>query len=73
MTDDTSGEPGVDPAELAAGLAAEMDDATTASDEENSPTKGTFVVTHADAESAMLRDTDTGQVHTLSENPDLES
>jgi len=34
---------------------------------------GTFVVTEADAESAILRDVGTGQVHTLSENPDLAS
>lgn len=32
---------------------------------------GTFVVTEADADSAILRDVESGQVHTLSENPDL--
>ncbi|ADJ14313.1 DUF5812 family protein [Halalkalicoccus jeotgali] len=34
-------------------------------------THGTFLVTHADADSAVLRDVETGQVHTLSGNPDL--
>ncbi len=33
---------------------------------------GTFVVTHAEAESAVVRDVETAQVHTLSSNPDLE-
>lgn len=32
-------------------------------------TEGTFLVTHAEAESAVLKDVDAGQVHTLSENP----
>jgi hypothetical protein len=30
---------------------------------------GTFVVTHADDDSAVLKDVDDGQVHTLSSNP----
>ncbi len=34
-------------------------------------TSGTFLVTHADDDSAVLRDVDTGQVHTLSSNPGL--
>lgn len=34
-------------------------------------TSGTFLVTHADDDSAVLRDIDTGQVHTLSSNPGL--
>lgn len=34
-------------------------------------TRGTFLVTGVDAESAVLRDVADGQVHTLSENPDL--
>ncbi|WP_122089019.1 DUF5812 family protein [Halalkalicoccus subterraneus] len=34
--------------------------------------EGTFLVTHADEASAVLRDVETGQVHTLSANPDLE-
>lgn len=33
---------------------------------------GTFLVTHADETSAVLRDVETGQVHTLSDNPDFE-
>ena len=32
---------------------------------------GTFIVTSADEESAVLRDVTDGQVHTLSENPDV--
>ena len=32
---------------------------------------GTFLVTHADEESAVLRDVTDGQVHTLAGNPDL--
>jgi hypothetical protein len=33
--------------------------------------EGTYLVTHADEESAVLRDVSDGQVHTLAENPDL--
>lgn len=33
---------------------------------------GTFVVTHADAESAVVRDVETAQVHTLASNPGVE-
>lgn len=33
---------------------------------------GTFVVTHAEADSAIVRDIETAQVHTLASNPDLE-
>lgn len=33
--------------------------------------RGTFVVTHADAESAVLRDVRDGQVHTLADHPEL--
>ncbi|QLG50254.1 DUF5812 family protein [Natrinema halophilum] len=33
---------------------------------------GTFVVTHAETESAIVRDVDTAQVHTLASNPGLE-
>ncbi|QLH76721.1 hypothetical protein HZS55_05110 [Halosimplex rubrum] len=32
---------------------------------------GTFLVTEADAESAVLRDVSDGQIHTLGSNPDL--
>lgn len=35
-------------------------------------TEGTFVVTHAEADSAVLKDVDAGQVHTLGENPGVE-
>ncbi len=34
-------------------------------------TEGTFLVTHADDDSAVLRDVERGQVHTLSSNPGL--
>ena len=33
--------------------------------------EGTFVVTEADEESAILRDVNDGQIHTLGSNPDL--
>ena len=33
---------------------------------------GTYLVTEADQESAVLRDVDTGQVYTLTENPTIE-
>jgi hypothetical protein len=33
---------------------------------------GTFLVTHADEESAVLRDVEDSQVHTLSSNPGIE-
>ena len=35
-------------------------------------TDGRFLVTHADAESAVLKNVDSGQVHTLSSNPGVE-
>lgn len=35
--------------------------------------EGTFLVTHADEESAVLRDVADSQVHTLTENPGVES
>lgn len=35
--------------------------------------EGRFVVTHADEESAVLKDVDRGQVHTLAENPGVET
>ncbi|WP_247730036.1 DUF5812 family protein [Halovivax limisalsi] len=34
---------------------------------------GTFVVTHADEASPVLRDVETARIHTLASNPDLES
>jgi hypothetical protein len=36
-------------------------------------TTGTFLVTHAGSGDAVLRDVETGQVHTLAANPDLEA
>lgn len=36
-------------------------------------TTGTFLVTHAGPEDAVLRDVETGQIHTLAANPDLEA
>jgi len=36
-------------------------------------TDGTFLVTEADAESAILRNVEDGQLHTLATNPDLEA
>jgi hypothetical protein len=35
------------------------------------PKTGTFLVTEADGESAVLRDVEDGQIHTLDGNPDL--
>lgn len=35
--------------------------------------EGTFLVTHADEDSAVLRDTADGQVHTLAANPGVEA
>ena len=35
-------------------------------------TTGTFLVTHAEGDSAVLRDVETGQIHTLAANPHLE-
>lgn len=37
-----------------------------------SETTGTFVVTHAEPESAVVRNVETAQVHTLASNPGLE-
>ena len=36
------------------------------------PTRGTFLVTHTDDESAILRDVVDGQLHTLSSNPGVD-
>lgn len=36
-------------------------------------TTGTFLVTHAETDTAVLRDVETGQVHTLTANPELEA
>ena len=35
--------------------------------------EGTFLVTHVDEASAVLKDVESGQVHTLGENPGLEA
>ena len=37
------------------------------------PTESTFLVTHADDESAVLHDTADGQIHTLAANPGLDA
>lgn len=42
------------------------------SDSENAK-EGRFLVTHAEDDSAVLKDVDGGQVHTLSENPGVEA
>ncbi|WP_276258407.1 DUF5812 family protein [Haloglomus litoreum] len=47
-----------------------MTDESTAADGET--TTGQFVVTHADADSAVLKAVDGGQVHTLATNPGVE-
>lgn len=44
---------------------------TTEDDPGNDEKSGTFVVTHAEAASAVLSDVSNAQVHTLSENPGL--
>jgi len=41
-------------------------------DSEPDTKEGTFLVTHADEESAVLKDVDDGQVHTLTSNPGVE-
>jgi hypothetical protein len=41
--------------------------------EDGRATEGTFLVTHAEADSAVLRDVESGQVHTLVDNPGLEA
>jgi hypothetical protein len=43
------------------------------SEQEDRGQDGRFLVTHAEADSAVLKDVDRGQVHTLSENPGVES
>jgi hypothetical protein len=65
MTDDRH------PAGVGAGSGA--DDGTTRTDEYgDGAVEGTFLVTAADDASAVLRNVDTGQVHTLSSNPGLD-
>ncbi|MEZ3143742.1 DUF5812 family protein [Halobaculum sp. MBLA0143] len=51
----------------------ESDASDEQADTDDEAVTGTFLVTHADEESAVLRDADTGQVHTLSENPGLDA
>jgi hypothetical protein len=36
-------------------------------------TESTFLVTHAERETAILRDVETSQIHTLSDNPGIEA
>jgi hypothetical protein len=50
---------------------SETDD--QADDTPENSEEGTFLVTHAEAESAVLRDVDDGRVHTLSSNPGVET
>ena len=47
------------------------DEASAASDE-SERVEGTFLVTAAEADSAVLKDVESGQVHTLSSNPGVE-
>jgi hypothetical protein len=42
------------------------------SNERTGEKEGTFLVTHAEAESAVLKDVDDGQVHPLGSNPGVE-
>lgn len=48
------------------------DDETPAGPDADPETTGTFVVTHAEASSAVLTDVSNARVYTLSENPDFE-
>lgn len=41
--------------------------------ESGDTTEGTYLVTHADEGSAVLKDVEDGQVHTLAENPGVEA
>ncbi len=45
---------------------------TPPTDSEDAEKDGTFLVTHADDDSAVLKDVDDGQVHTLASNPGVE-
>jgi hypothetical protein len=47
-------------------------DAGRSDDGEDERVEGTFLVTAADEDSAVLKNVDTGQVHTLSSNPGVE-
>ncbi len=52
---------------------ADADGGTDGDDAESGRTKsGTFLVTHADEDSAVLQDVTDSEVHTLGANPDLE-
>ncbi|QZX98331.1 DUF5812 family protein [Halobaculum rubrum] len=66
MTDRDSDGSELDAVRDALASAAGDADAGAAADGEYD---GTFLVTHADDDSAVLRDVDSGQVHTLSSNP----
>ena len=53
------------------------EDATDPTDDPTAPedpkaTEGRFLVTHADEDSAVLKDVKSGQVHTLADNPGVE-
>lgn len=41
--------------------------------EREKETESTFLVTHAERETAMLRDVETSQIHTISDNPGVEA
>lgn len=58
-------------AESDAGTGSTGTSETNGATETNEST-GTFVVTHADEASAVVRDVETAQVHTLSSNPGVE-
>ncbi len=51
----------------------ETGNGVTTADETAERAAGTFLVTHADTDSAVLRDVDGGRVHTLASNPGLET
>ena len=61
---DSDGDPRTD-----AGSPPDTDDAADAAD---GRTEGTFLVTAAEDDSAVLRNVETGQVHTLSSNPGVD-
>lgn len=63
MTDDDGGAPSSPTAD------ADVTDPNATDPDE---TEGTFLVTHADDDSAVLKDVERGRVHTLTENPGVE-
>lgn len=71
MTDETDGTGDADGVDAADTTADDADGGTDAAADDADDGAATFLVTAVDAESAVLRDVDSGQVHTLSENPGL--